>query len=62
MRAFASSYCNLFCYVWSLALAGTLFSEGKQGGVDLVERVGEWVLGAVQGGDSAVGMKCIREE
>lgn len=56
MRAFAYSYCNFLCHVWLLSLAGTLFSEGKQGGVDLVERAGGWVLGGVQGGETAVGM------
>jgi hypothetical protein len=38
MRAFALSYCILFCRVWWLSLGGLLSSEGKQKEVGLEER------------------------
>lgn len=60
MRASTLSYCIL-CHVWLLSLRGLLSSERKQRRCGSGDRRG-MDLGGMDGGETMVGMFCMREE
>ena len=66
MKAFALSYCALFCHVWLLSPEGLLSFKERQtgsasrGGGERAKVGGK--LGEVEGGKTVVRMYCVREE
>jgi hypothetical protein len=61
MRAFSLSLCTLFSSAWLSSLGGLLLFQEDTQGADLQERGGRRELG-VKGGQTVVGMYCMREE